>query len=69
MIDELLKSCIAGRDVQSMKMSEAKLIVNEFFSKLNRITFGQRNQAKIDYLANKALRRNGLECFCYIKIS
>lgn len=63
MIYRLLKEVIGDRDVQSMKYSAAKQIVSDFYMKLSLITFGQRNQKKIDYLAEQALIRAGLECF------
>lgn len=63
MIYGLLKEIIGDRDVQSMKCSEAKQIIGDFYMKLSLATFGQRNQSKIDYLAEKALIRAGLECF------
>lgn len=63
MIYNLLKEIIANRDVQEMKYSEAKQIVSEFWLKLSLITFGQRNPKKVEYLAEQALLKAGLDCF------
>lgn len=63
MIYGLLMDIIGGRDVMSMKCSEAKQIIGDFYMKLSLITFGQRNQSKVEYLAERALIRAGLECF------
>ena len=62
-MDELLKSLIHGRDVQSMRWSVANKIVNEFYIRVYADNLGSRNPKCVDYLAAQALRRAGLGCF------
>lgn len=63
MASRLLRNLIAGRDVDSMSTTEAKELVAQFFLKWSLLTFGQRNQQKLDYLAMEALKKYGLEYF------
>lgn len=63
MVYNLLMDIIGGRDVNKMPCSEARKIVGTFYDELYRRTFGQRHPKKVDFLAEQALKRAGLEFF------
>lgn len=59
----ILQEIIAGRDVNSLKCSEAISLVRDFYLRWEILTFSNPNQQKMDYLASQALKRAGLGCF------
>jgi hypothetical protein len=60
---EILEGIIDGRNVEELKCSEAAKIVSEFYEKLSVMTLGATCTQTIEYFANKALKRAGLEFF------
>lgn len=63
MIAKILKDVINGRDIQSMKCSEARRIVDEFYLRVLCLTLGTRNPQRVEFLTNQALEKAGLEFF------
>ena len=59
----IINAILAGRDVDTMSTSEARQAVAQFYDEVERLTFGQRNQQKVDYLCRKALDHVGLGYF------
>ena len=63
MMAKILHDLLKGRDVQSMRCSEARQIVNEFYLRVYCETLGTRNPQAVDYIAGKVLENAGLGFF------
>lgn len=59
----ILRDLIGNKDVQRMRCSEARKIVNEFCLRVDLLTFGRRDDQAIEHLTNTALIQAGLEGF------
>ena len=63
MMAKILHDLLKGRDVQSMRCSEARQIVNEFYIQVYCKTLGTRNPQAVNYVAEKVLENAGLGFF------
>lgn len=60
MMLRILLDLIGERDVEEMRVSEAKELVAEFYMRVELLTLGGRGNSHADYYAEKALESCGL---------
>jgi len=59
----ILETLLSGKDVDSLKTSEARKIVSEFWIQVYSKSLGQTNQRQLERACMKALKQAGLEFF------
>lgn len=60
MMLKILLDIIGDRDVEKMRVSEAKQIVAEFYFRVELLTLDRRGNSHADFYAEKALESCGL---------
>lgn len=63
MIKHILNCLIGERDPLDLTTSEARILVAEFYERVELQTFGWRNRSAIDFMCEKALNERGLGAF------
>ena len=57
---DILREIIGGRDVLSMRVSEAQEVVAEFYMRVELLTLGRREEFHTEYACKRVLEHYGL---------